>query len=169
MTNAEKYTNVFVETLEIKEDQVEGLEYQAIPEWDSVGHMSLIAAMEEAFDIMMDTDDIIDFSSFEKGKDILSKNGYNVVGEAENGAKAVEKYAELKPDLVLMDITMPEMDGIAALKSIKSSDPGATVIMCSAMGQQAMVIESIQAGAKDFIVKPFQPDRVIEAVKKVVG
>lgn len=102
-------------------------------------------------------------------KDILSKNGYNVVGEAENGAKAVEKYAELKPDLVLMDITMPEMDGIAALKSIKSSDPGATVIMCSAMGQQAMVIESIQAGAKDFIVKPFQADRVIEAVKKVVG
>ena len=74
MTNAEKYTNVFVETLEIKEDQVEGLEYQAIPEWDSVGHISLIAAMEEAFDIMMDTDDIIDFSSFEKGKDILSKN-----------------------------------------------------------------------------------------------
>ena len=102
-------------------------------------------------------------------KDILSKNGYNVVGEAENGAKAVEKYAELKPDLVLMDITMPEMEGIADLKSIKSSDPGATVIMCSAMGQQAMVIESIQAGAKDFIVKPFQPDRVIEAVKKVVG
>lgn len=102
-------------------------------------------------------------------KDILSKNGYNVVGEAENGARAVEKYAELKPDLVLMDITMPEMDGIAALKSIKSSDPSATVIMCSAMGQQAMVIESIQAGAKDFIVKPFQPDRVLEAVKKVVG
>lgn len=102
-------------------------------------------------------------------KDILSKNGYNVVGEAENGAKAVEKYTELKPDLVLMDITMPEMDGIAALKKIKATDPGATVIMCSAMGQQAMVIESIQAGAKDFIVKPFQPDRVIEAVKKVVG
>ena len=102
-------------------------------------------------------------------KDILSKNGYNVVGEAENGARAVEKYAELKPDLVLMDITMPEMDGIAALKAIKSSDPGATIIMCSAMGQQAMVIESIQAGAKDFIVKPFQPDRVLEAVKKVVG
>ncbi len=102
-------------------------------------------------------------------KDILSKNGYNVVGEAENGAKAVEKYAELKPDLVLMDITMPEMDGIAALKAIKASDAGAIVIMCSAMGQQAMVIESIQAGAKDFIVKPFQADRVIEAVKKVVG
>ena len=102
-------------------------------------------------------------------KDILSKNGYNVAGEAENGAKAVEKYAELKPDLVLMDITMPEMDGIQALKKIKESDPSALVIMCSAMGQQAMVIESIQAGAKDFIVKPFQADRVIAAVKKVVG
>ena len=102
-------------------------------------------------------------------KDILTKNGYNIAGEAENGAKAVEKYAELKPDLVLMDITMPEMDGIEALKKIKASDPGASVSMCSAMGQQAMVIESIQSGAKDFIVKPFQADRVIEAVQKVVG
>ena len=102
-------------------------------------------------------------------KDILSKNGYTVVGEAENGAKAVEKYGELKPDLVLMDITMPEMDGIQALKKIKEADAGASVIMCSAMGQQAMVIESIQSGAKDFIVKPFQADRVLEAVRKVVG
>ncbi|HAL32145.1 MAG TPA: two-component system response regulator [Lachnospiraceae bacterium] len=102
-------------------------------------------------------------------KDILSKNGYNVAGEAENGAKAVEKYNELKPDLVLMDITMPEMDGIEALKAIKGADPAALVIMCSAMGQQAMVIEAIQAGAKDFIVKPFQAERVLEAVKKVVG
>ena len=102
-------------------------------------------------------------------KDILTKNGYNVVGEAENGAKAVEKYQELKPDLVLMDITMPEMDGIQALKAIKAADPSATVVMCSAMGQQAMVIESIQSGAKDFIVKPFQQDRVLEAVRKVVG
>ena len=102
-------------------------------------------------------------------KDILTKNGYNVVGEAENGAKALEKYNELKPDLVLMDITMPEVDGIKALKNIKAADPAATVIMCSAMGQQAMVIEAIQSGAKDFIVKPFQPDRVLEAVKKVVG
>ena len=102
-------------------------------------------------------------------KDILTKNGYNVAGEAENGAKAVEKYNELKPDLVLMDITMPEMDGIQALKNIKAADPAALVIMCSAMGQQAMVIESIQAGAKDFIVKPFQADRVLEAVKKVIG
>ena len=102
-------------------------------------------------------------------KDILTKNGYTVAGEAENGAKAVEKYAELHPDLVLMDITMPEMDGIQALKKIKESHPQASVIMCSAMGQQAMVIESIQAGARDFIVKPFQADRVLEAVKKVIG
>ncbi len=102
-------------------------------------------------------------------KDILTKNGYNVAGEAENGAKAVEKYNEIRPDLVLMDITMPEMDGIQALKNIKAADPGATVIMCSAMGQQAMVIEAIQSGAKDFIVKPFQAERVLEAVKKVVG
>lgn len=102
-------------------------------------------------------------------KDILGKNGYNVAGEAENGLKAVEKFKELSPDLVLMDITMPEMDGIAALKEIKKIDAGAKVIMCSAMGQQAMVIESIQSGAKDFIVKPFQADRVLEAVKKVVG
>jgi two-component system chemotaxis response regulator CheY len=102
-------------------------------------------------------------------KDILTKNGYNVAAEAENGARAVEKYSEVKPDLVMMDITMPEMDGIQALKKIKEMDPSATVIMCSAMGQQAMVIESIQSGARDFIVKPFQADRVIEAVKKAVG
>jgi two-component system chemotaxis response regulator CheY len=102
-------------------------------------------------------------------KDILSKNGYTVAGEADNGLKAIEKYNELQPDLVLMDITMPEMDGIAALKQIKAANSAALVIMCSAMGQQAMVIESIQAGAKDFIVKPFQAERVLEAVKKVVG
>ena len=102
-------------------------------------------------------------------KDILVKEGYNVVGEAVNGADGVEKYNSLKPDLVTMDITMPEMDGIAALKAIKQSDPAAKVIMCSAMGQQAMVIESIQAGARDFIVKPFQKDRVVEAIKKVIG
>ena len=102
-------------------------------------------------------------------KDILTKNGYEIAAEAENGQKAVEKYTETNPDLVLMDITMPEMDGIAALKAIKANDPGASVIMCSAMGQQAMVIESIQSGAKDFIVKPFQAERVLEAVKKVVG
>lgn len=102
-------------------------------------------------------------------KDILSKNGYEVVGEADNGLKAVEKYKELTPDLVLMDITMPEMSGIDAVKNIKAIDPGAKIVMCSAMGQQAMVIESIQAGARDFIVKPFQADRVLEAVRKVLG
>lgn len=102
-------------------------------------------------------------------KDILLKEGYEVVGEAVNGADGVEKYSSLKPDLVTMDITMPEMDGISALKAIRQSDPGAKVIMCSAMGQQAMVVESIQAGAKDFIVKPFQKDRVIEAIKKQIG
>ena len=102
-------------------------------------------------------------------KDILTKNEYNVVAEAENGAIAVEKYSEVNPDLVLMDITMPEMDGIQALKAIKAKDPGASDIMCSAMGQQAMVIEAIQSGAKDFIVKQYQADSVLEAVKKVVG
>ena len=102
-------------------------------------------------------------------KDILTKNGYNVVGEAENGKIAVDKYSELSPDLVLLDITMPEMDGIGALKAIKEKHPNACVIMCSAMGQQALVIEAIQSGAKDFIVKPFQAERVLEAVKKVIG
>ncbi|HBS59582.1 MAG TPA: two-component system response regulator, partial [Firmicutes bacterium] len=102
-------------------------------------------------------------------KDILTKNGYEIVGEAENGALAVEKWKELRPDLTTMDITMPDMDGISAVKEIKKLEPGAKIIMCSAMGQQAMVIEAIQAGAKDFIVKPFQPDRVIEAVRKAVG
>ncbi len=102
-------------------------------------------------------------------KDVLTKNGYIVLGEAENGAKAIEKFKELTPDLVIMDITMPEVDGIEAVKEIKKIDAAAKIVMCSAMGQQAMVIESIQAGAKDFIVKPFQADRVIEAVKKVLG
>jgi len=102
-------------------------------------------------------------------KDILTKNGFEVVGEAENGVKAVEKFQELRPDLTTMDITMPEMDGITAVKQIKKIDPNAKVIMCSAMGQQAMVIEAIQSGARDFIVKPFQPDRVLEAIRKAVG
>ncbi|TWI55170.1 response regulator [Halalkalibacter nanhaiisediminis] len=102
-------------------------------------------------------------------KDILQKNGFEVVGEANDGAQAVQLYQELSPDLVTMDITMPEKDGIAALKEIRSFDPNAKVIMCSAMGQQAMVIDAIQAGAKDFIVKPFQADRVLEAIKKTIG
>lgn len=102
-------------------------------------------------------------------KDILAKHGYTVVGEAENGLIGVEKYKELRPDLVTMDITMPEMDGITAVREIKKVEPSAKIIMCSAMGQQAMVIDAIQAGAKDFIVKPFQPERVIEAVSKAIG
>jgi two-component system chemotaxis response regulator CheY len=89
-------------------------------------------------------------------KDILKKGGYEVVGEAEDGIKAIEKFKELKPDLVTMDITMPEMDGITAVKEIKKIDP------------DAVMIDAIQAGAKDFVVKPFQPDRVLEAVKKVI-
>ena len=102
-------------------------------------------------------------------KDILVKNGYEVLGEAENGLTTVEKYKKLNPGLVIMDITMPEMDGIEAVKEIKKINPSAAVIMCSAMGQQSMVIEAIQSGAKDFIVKPFQADRIIEAVRKVIG
>jgi len=101
-------------------------------------------------------------------KDILTKNGYEIAAEAEDGKKAVELYKEKKPDLVTMDITMPEMDGITALKEIKQHNPNAKVIMCSAMGQQAMVVDAIQAGAKDFIVKPFQADRVIEAIQKAL-
>lgn len=102
-------------------------------------------------------------------KDILTKNGYDVVGEAVDGTQAVDKYQELHPDLVTMDITMPEMDGIEALKQIRSIDPNAKVVMCSAMGQQAMVIDAIQAGARDFVVKPFQADRVLESIRKVLG
>ncbi|WP_418790232.1 response regulator [Phosphitispora sp. TUW77] len=102
-------------------------------------------------------------------KDILTKKGYQIVGEAENGSVAVEKYKQLKPDLTTMDITMPEMDGITAVKEIREFDSNANIIMCSAMGQQAMVIDAIQAGAKDFIVKPFQPDRVLEAVRKALS
>src|SRR5690242_9835850 len=94
-------------------------------------------------------------------KDILTKNGYEIAGEAPNGIKALEFFKAEKPDLVTMDITMPEMDGIQALKEIKGFDSSARVIMCSAMGQQSMVMEAIKSGAKDFIVKPFQPDRVL--------
>lgn len=102
-------------------------------------------------------------------KDILTKHGYEVVGEAENGNVAVQMYNELRPDLVTMDITMPELDGLGALKAIRQLDPEAKVIMCSAMGQQSMVVDAIKSGAKDFIVKPFQPDRVIAAVEKTLS
>lgn len=101
-----------------------------------------------------------------KLKDILEKNGYEVVGEAQNGLEAIEKYKSERPDLVTMDITMPEMDGVAALKGIKAFDGSAKVVMCSAMGQQTMVMEAIQAGAIDFIVKPFDSDRVIQSLNK---
>jgi len=99
-------------------------------------------------------------------KNILEKGGYTIAGEAQNGIEAIEKYKQLNPELVTMDITMPEMDGIDALKEILKNDKNANIIMCSAMGQQAMVIDAIQSGAKDFIVKPFQPERVLEAVSK---
>ena len=100
-------------------------------------------------------------------KDILSKMGHEIC-EAEDGIDSISKYNEFKPDLVTMDITMPKMGGIDALKKIISIDSKANVIMCSAMGQQEMVIEAIQSGAKDFIVKPFQPDRVKDAVEKYI-
>ena len=102
-------------------------------------------------------------------KDILVKNDFEVAGEAENGNVAVAAYQKVKPDIVTMDITMPEMNGIEAVKAIKAIDPKAKIIMVSAMGQQPMVIEAIQAGATDFIVKPFQPDRVVEALNKALG
>lgn len=101
-------------------------------------------------------------------KDMLSKLDYEVIGEAENGQVAIEKYQELQPDIVTMDITMPEMDGIAAVKEIKKINPAAKVIMCSAMGQQNAVVEAIQAGANDFIVKPFTKERVEEAFAKLL-
>ncbi|HHX95896.1 MAG TPA: response regulator [Clostridia bacterium] len=101
-------------------------------------------------------------------KEILTKNGYEVVGEAEDGMSAIDKYQDLNPDLVTMDITMPNMDGITAVREIKKLDVKAKIVMCSAMGQQTMVIDAIQAGAHDFIVKPFQPARVIEAVQKAL-
>ncbi len=101
-------------------------------------------------------------------KDILSKDGFEIAGEAENGVEAVKKYAELRPDLVTMDIVMPEMDGIEAVRNIIKIDPSARVLMCSAMGQQPLVVEALEAGAKDFIIKPFQPAKVVEAVRKAL-
>lgn len=102
-------------------------------------------------------------------KNILVQNGFEVVGEAQNGAEAIKLYGDLKPDLVTMDITMPEMDGLTALKEIRGKDPNAKVVMVTAMGQKAMVVEALQNGAKDFIVKPFQADRVVEAVNKLAA
>ncbi|HEX7545121.1 MAG TPA: response regulator [Gemmatimonadaceae bacterium] len=101
--------------------------------------------------------------------DILKSAGFDVVGEAETGTQAVERYKQLRPDLVTMDIVMSGMGGIDAVREIIKFDPDAKVLMCSAMGQQALVVESIQAGARDFVVKPFQPSRVLEAVQRVLG
>ena len=101
--------------------------------------------------------------------DILTGAGYEVVGEAETGTQAVERYRNLRPDLVTMDIVMPDMGGIDAVREIVKEDANAKILMCSAMGQQALVVEAIQAGAKDFVVKPFQPSRVLEAVQRVLG
>ncbi|MCL2099706.1 MAG: response regulator [Oscillospiraceae bacterium] len=101
-------------------------------------------------------------------KDILVKNGYNVCGEAQDGVDAIEKYKDLQPDLVIMDITMPNLDGLQALKAIKKDYPEAKIVMCSAMGQESYVVEAIKSGASDFIVKPFQADRIISTVQKVL-
>lgn len=101
--------------------------------------------------------------------DILIRNNHEIVGEGENGREAITLYHELQPDLVTMDITMPEMSGLEAMKEIRQNYPQAKVIMCSAMGQQRMVVEAIEAGAKDFIVKPFDEGRVIEAVNRVLS
>lgn len=100
---------------------------------------------------------------------MLTKGGHEVVGQAENGKQAVEMYSSLLPDLVTLDITMPEMDGLEALKLIMEKDPNAKIVMCSAMGQQAMVLDAVKSGAKDFIVKPFEDSKILETVAKVVG
>ncbi len=102
-------------------------------------------------------------------KSILLHKGYEIVGEAANGREAVRMYQALHPDIVTMDITMPEMDGITAVKEILKHDPNAKIIMCTAMGQKSMVLEAIVAGAKDFIVKPFKAEKVLEAVQKLVS
>ena len=102
-------------------------------------------------------------------RNILSQNGYEVAGEAATGAEAIQLYQQEHPDLVTMDITMPEMDGITAVREIRKLDPEARVIMCTAMGQKQMVLDAIGAGAKDFIVKPFQPAKVLESIEKQIG
>jgi len=114
---------------------------------------------------------IVDDAAFMRAaiKTILERNGFEVVGEAENGAIGVRKYQELRPDIVTMDITMPEMTGLEALKHIRSFDPDAKVIMITAMGQEHLVKEAILSGAKSFIVKPFKEDHVVQTLKKVLN
>ena len=101
-------------------------------------------------------------------KEVFRPPEFEVIGEAANGLEAVERYRELKPDITTMDIVMPEMDGIEAVRNIMKLDPAARVLMCSAMGQQPLVVEALEAGAKDFIIKPFQPAKVVEAVRKAL-
>jgi two-component system chemotaxis response regulator CheY len=101
--------------------------------------------------------------------DVLGKAGHEVVGEGANGNEAVERFQELRPDIITLDITMPEKDGLAALKEILSLDASARIVMCSALGQESKVLEAIKSGAKDFVVKPFQPDRVVDAVGKALA
>lgn len=112
---------------------------------------------------------IVDDASFMRMmlRNILTSHGYMIVGEAENGLKAIEAYQQLRPDVVLVDLIMPEMGGIEAVRRMTEMDPHAKIIICSAMGQQSLVVEAMQAGAKDFIIKPFQPTNVIEAVQKL--
>jgi two-component system chemotaxis response regulator CheY len=101
-------------------------------------------------------------------KDLVEKAGFRVMGEASDGEEALRLFAEKRPDIVLLDITMPKMDGLTALRKILETDPEAKVIMCSALGQQRLILQAIQMGAKDFIVKPFRPERVIGAIKKIL-
>ena len=114
---------------------------------------------------------IVDDAAFMRKviRDTLTKSGYTDLYEAVDGADAVEKYSEISPNLVLMDITMPNMDGLEALKAIRAKDGNANVVMCSAMGQEAMVVEAVQAGIKDFIVKPFKEDRLMKTVTSILG
>lgn len=102
-------------------------------------------------------------------KNALTKSGYDNFIEAQDGAEAVKKYAEEKPDMVIMDITMPNMDGLQALKKIRESDPNAKIVMCTAMGQEGMVVDAIKSGAKDFIVKPFNAERIVQTVNTILG
>ncbi len=102
-------------------------------------------------------------------RNIFAESGFDVIGEAQNGNEAVEKFKELSPDLITMDIVMPEMNGIDALKQIMTVDAGAKVVICSALGQESLIIEALEAGARDFIVKPFKPAKVVEVAQKVLG
>lgn len=101
--------------------------------------------------------------------DALRAGGHEIVGEAANGEEAVQQHAELRPEVTTLDITMPVKDGLTALREIMMADPGARIVMCSALGQDAKVMEAIKAGARDFVLKPFTPERVLEAVGKAVA